>query len=263
MLSLSHMSTRWRLGTCAAATLLAVTSLSAGLESSGNASAATSSKERISIHLTVRDIEFPGKFWPNDELRLTVRVYVGGSPARQGVTYLTSNDPSEPELCNVGIPGGNYCNIDFPNPGRWTIVAKYGLVFSYPQRFSASSSLAVVIRKSAHKPPVHNPPPGQATQTSVFYTDTYINGSYYPLASATVSVVGQGSLSPEAGTVTFFDAQGGFICQATVDSAGTVECGGFSFPSPMPAPATGNYSGTNVGVNDGAGTVYAPSSGQS
>lgn len=228
-------------------------------------SASATTHQHISIQMTVTDIQFPGKFWRSDELRLTVKIYAGAALARRGITYLTTNDPQEPQLCAISIrPGsGNYCNIDFPNDGRWTIIAKYASVDKWPPRFVALKRIGVAIpaltpaSTTTTQPQVY----AQPTTTSVIYADPLISGEYTALVGATVTVNGQGSLSPGSGVVAFFDANGVLLCEAAVGSSDFVECSGYPSSTPNPVPITADYSGTNIGVNDGIGTVYAKSSG--
>lgn len=78
---------------------------------------------------------------------------------------------------------------------------------------------------------------------------------------ATVSVAHYPSVSPEAGTVTFTDQLGKFICSANVNDLGEAVCGTTS-PGPFSVdPINVSYSGTQTGLDDGYGTSYAPSSG--
>lgn len=84
---------------------------------------------------------------------------------------------------------------------------------------------------------------------------------YYPIEDAGVIVAGSGgSEFPGAGTITFTDASGQVICSAQVVADLVAGCTGSPVASPPPNPITAYYSGTQVGVDDGAGSSYAPSS---
>ena len=103
----------------------------------------------VSIQMSIRDLTLPGDFLVHDVLRLTVNVYVGGRPANSGDVNLTTNDPQEPELCGILQPAGpssNYCNIDFPNPGSFTITASYELVYNWPPHYTSTQTLPVKIQ---------------------------------------------------------------------------------------------------------------------
>lgn len=104
----------------------------------------------VSIHMSLVDEESPGMFWTNDELRVTIQVFVGGVRTRAGITDLTTNDPQERELCEISaLPfGGDYCNIDIPNPGRWTIDARYARVDTWPEHYTTSRLLIVKINST-------------------------------------------------------------------------------------------------------------------
>jgi hypothetical protein len=60
---------------------------------------------------------------------LTVHATVNGKPmtGNEGMQIVTS-DRAEPELCGITSSESNadWCNIDFDNPGRFTITAEYG-----------------------------------------------------------------------------------------------------------------------------------------
>ena len=82
-----------------------------------------------------------------------------------------------------------------------------------------------------------------------------------PLASATVTIVGSASLSPDLGFVDFFDANGPLICHAGVGPSDFVECTGYAWSMTNPMPVTVGYAGTIFGADDGLGSVYSRSSG--
>jgi len=90
-----------------------------------------------------------------------------------------------------------------------------------------------------------------------------IGGLFYATEDADLTISAHPSLSPEAGTVTFFDASGRFICVGVVPDSilGTVgSCGSVGLAVAPPTPITAVYSGTQFGYDDGYGTSYAGSS---
>jgi hypothetical protein len=109
---------------------------------------ATASK-RVSIQMSIKDLTKPGAFRAYDELLLTVNVHVGGQSAKGGFVGLTSSDPKESRLCGIFEPAGkfNYCDIDFPNQGHFTITAGYDPSRTIPHHYIARRSLAVTIAK--------------------------------------------------------------------------------------------------------------------
>ena len=111
------------------------------------APAAATASKKVSVQMSLKDLIVPGAFAPNDELRLTVNVLVGGKPAKQGDVNLITNDPKEPELCGIIQPPRklNYCNIDFPNAGHFTITAEYEPIYNFPSHYKVISRLAVAI----------------------------------------------------------------------------------------------------------------------
>lgn len=218
----------------------------------------------VSIHMSLVDEESPGKFWTNDVLRLTVQVFVGGTRTRAGITDLTTNDPEELELCEVSaLPfSGDYCNIDIPNPGNWTIEARFARMDTWPERYTSSKAIRVKITRptsTTTEPQIYD----QATQVE-FGSDSNnleTDGVYYPIEDAGVIVAGSGgSEFPGAGTITFTDASGRVICSTQVVADLVTGCEGSPVASPPPNPITAYYSGTQAGVDDGAGASYAPSS---
>jgi len=94
------------------------------------------------------------------------------------------------------------------------------------------------------------------------YTEE-IGGLFYATEDADLTITAYPSLSPEAGTVTFYDASGRFICVGVVPDLilGTVvSCEGVGLAAAPPTPITAVYSGTQFGYDDGYGTSYAGSS---
>lgn len=91
------------------------------------ATSASASNDKISIQMTISDMYGARSLFVDDPLRLTVNTYLGRGRARTGQVYLTTNDPEERLLCGlaVGRGKGNFCNIDIPNTGTWTIKAQY------------------------------------------------------------------------------------------------------------------------------------------
>jgi hypothetical protein len=112
--------------------------------------AGAASTPKVSIQMSIRTDELAGEFAPNDQLKLTVVVLVGGKPARSGDVDLTTNDPREPDLCGIIEPANSkkdYCNIDFPNRGKFVITARYEPVYIYPPHYTTTQTLVVRIRK--------------------------------------------------------------------------------------------------------------------
>jgi hypothetical protein len=218
----------------------------------------------VSIHMSLVDEESPGMFWTNDVLRLTVQVFVGGTRTRVGITDLTTNDLQERELCEVSaLPfGGDYCNIDIPNPGTWKIQARFARVDTWPEHYTSSKMIRVKITRptpTTTEPQIYDQP----TQVE-FSSDSYnleTAGVYYPIEDAGVIVTGSGgSAFPGGGSITFTDASGRVICSTQVVADLVAGCEGSPVASPPPNPVTAYYSGTQAGVDDGAGSTYAPSS---
>jgi hypothetical protein len=93
------------------------------------------------------------------------------------------------------------------------------------------------------------------------YTEE-IGGLYYATEDADLTITGY-SLSPAAGTVDFYDANGDLICSGVVPNSflGTVvSCGSVGLAAAPPTPISAIYSGTQFGYDDGYGTSYAGSS---
>ena len=220
---------------------------------------ATSAK--ISIQMTITDMYGAGSLFVNDPLRLTVNTYLGSGRARTGQIYLTTNDPKEHLLCGmaVGRGRGNFCNIDFPNAGMWTIKAQFETQDVFPAHYIYTKTLLVRIRPT----PTTTTQPQETQQATIttFSSQSYnqvVATTYYPIEIATVQVA-SGPYYPGAGVVTFKDATGSTICTAQVQLDFASECTGSGRSSPPPNPITAYYSGTNVGLNDGLGSWYASS----
>jgi len=222
---------------------------------------ASATNDKMSIQMTITDMYGARSLFVNDPLRLTVNTYLGSGRARTGQIYLTTNDPKEHLLCGmaVGRGKGNFCNIDFPNTGTWTIKAQYETQDVYPAHYIYSKTLLVRIRSV----PTTTTQPQQTEQATIttFSSQSYnqvVVTTYYPIEIATVQDA-SGPYSPEAGAVTFTDATGSTICTAQVQVDFSSECTGSGRSSPPPNPITAHYSGTNVGFNDGLGSWYASS----
>jgi hypothetical protein len=92
-----------------------------------------------------------------------------------------------------------------------------------------------------------------------------LGGLFYATEDADLSITAYPSLSPEAGTVTFYDASGKIICIGQVPNTilGTVvSCGSGGLTAAPATPITAVYSGTQFGYDDGYGTSYAGASAQ-
>jgi len=90
-----------------------------------------------------------------------------------------------------------------------------------------------------------------------------IGGLFYATEDADLTITAYPSISPEAGTVTFYDASGRLICVGVVPDSilGTVvSCGSVGLAVAPPTPIRAVYSGTQSGYDDGYGTSYAGSS---
>ena len=90
-----------------------------------------------------------------------------------------------------------------------------------------------------------------------------IGGLFYATEDADLTITAYPSLSPEAGTVTFYDASGRLICVGVVPNSilGTVvSCGSVGLAVTPPTPIRAVYSGTQSGYDDGYGTSYTGSS---
>ena len=213
--------------------------------------------------MTIRDTDHPGKFWASDTLKLTVNVTIGGRPASQGDTQLTTSDPKEPSLCGIVMgESGHSCNVDFPHPGRWIIVAKYEGSNAYPPRFVASKAIAVLIRSpgTASTPTtLPKAPVIQSTSVSAKIDELAVSGGYTMLFYGKVVVANSESQTPGAGAITFY-ADGVYQCEAIVTVLGTAECSGLTYPATIPGPYIAYYSGTNAGIDDGTSSDYARSS---
>lgn len=104
--------------------------------------------------------------------------------------------------------------------------------------------------------------------TTLFY-DSFlsyveeIGGLFYATEDADLTISAYPSLSPEAGTVTFYDANGRLICVGVVPNSilGTVvSCEAVGLAAAPPTPIRAVYSGTQSGYDDGHGTSYAGAS---
>jgi hypothetical protein len=92
-----------------------------------------------------------------------------------------------------------------------------------------------------------------------------LGGLFYATEDADLTITAYPSLSPESGTVTFYDAGGVIICTGEVPNTilGTVVgCGSGGLAVTPPTPIRAVYSGTQSGYNDGYGTSYAGASAQ-
>jgi hypothetical protein len=92
-----------------------------------------------------------------------------------------------------------------------------------------------------------------------------LGGLFYATEDADLTITAYSSLSPEAGTVTFYDASGRLICIGVVPDSifGTVvSCGSGGLAAAPPTPISAVYSGTQFGYDDGYGTSYAGASAQ-
>ena len=107
-------------------------------------------------------------------------------------------------------------------------------------------------------------------QTTIYYDgflsyNEQLSGLFYANEDADLTITGL-SLSPGGGTVSFYDANGSFICSGGVDSnpfATVVSCqSGFGYAVAPPTPIRAVYSGTLSGYDDGHGTWYAGSTAQ-
>ena len=104
--------------------------------------------------------------------------------------------------------------------------------------------------------------------TTLFYDGflSYVEelgGLFYATEDADLTITAYPSLSPAAGTVDFYDANGSFICSGVVPNSflGTVvSCEGVGLAAAPPTPIRAVYSGTQFGYDDGYGTSYAGSS---
>ena len=228
----------------------------------GSNLAAAASQKNFSMRMTISDLHTSGAFRTNDDLRLTVNVFLGSSRAQSGVVNVTSNDPQVRRVCGItiGPRWPNHCGLGFPNPGTWTIKAQYEKAFALPAHYLLTQTLRVRIRAA----PTTATQPQDSAQTTItkFSAASYnqvVVTTYYPTEIATVQDA-TGADYPEAGTVTFTDATGSTICTAQVEVQFASECTGSGRNSPPPNPITANYSGTTTGFNDGLGSWYASSS---
>jgi hypothetical protein len=104
--------------------------------------------------------------------------------------------------------------------------------------------------------------------TTLFYDgflsyNEEIGGLWYATEDADLTITVYPSLSPAAGTVDFYNANGNFICSGVVPNSflGTVvSCEGIGLAAAPPTPIRAVYSGTQLGYDDGYGTSYAGSS---
>jgi hypothetical protein len=258
LMSYLHTSSRLRNALSILALVTVANSLSPAI-----ADAAT--HYTITIRLSLVDSSLPGQFLPNDTLRLTTNVFVDGRQANTGALFLYTTNPQEPRLCVVSYESrqGHFCVIDFPNAGRWRIVGKFALSFmsGVANHFNATKAIAATIFAPAPPSTISYTP--QATST-VFGSGSFnqlIGGKYFPIEDATVTITGQGAASPGGGSVIFTDAYGNVICGVSVSAVPQVGCTGVGRSSPPVNPVTATYTGTNLGISDGIGYVYAPSSG--
>jgi hypothetical protein len=106
-------------------------------------------------------------------------------------------------------------------------------------------------------------------QPTTLYYDGFLSsveelgGLYYATEDADLTITAYPSLSPEAGTVTFYDASESVICVGEVPGTilGTVvSCESVGLAVPPSAQVTAVYSGTQLGYEDGYGTSYGGSS---
>jgi hypothetical protein len=106
--------------------------------------------------------------------------------------------------------------------------------------------------------------------TTLFYDGflSYVEesgGLFDATEDADLTITAYPSLSPEAGTVTFYDASGSPVCIGVVPDSifGTVvSCGSVGLSAAPPTPIRAVYSGTQFGYDDGYGTSYAGGSAQ-
>ncbi len=152
---------------------LAVVLASIGALAVPSISAAASSG-KVTVQMTLKDLSSPGAFDVNDDLRLTVVTDVGGKPAKHGEVNLVTNDPKERELCGIIQPvgkHGDYCNIDFPNAGRFTISAEYEPVYVLPGHYTVVRRLAVTIKAPRESTSPSTVPQQSETVTPTFSVD--------------------------------------------------------------------------------------------
>ena len=135
-----------------------------------------------------------------------------------------------------------------------------------------STSVHWKVHQARKAPPTTTQPPvtttseqqiyDQATTTSFdgfLSLNPELGGVFFATEYAVVTITGS-SISPGAGTVSFFDPNGSFVCTGELPISQfdpLVSCGSSSgLASATPAPIRGVYSSTQSGYDDGSGTSY-------
>lgn len=195
----------------------------------------------------------------------TVRVdavgFLNGNVAHQGTVSVGSNDPSNRSMCIVSLSGQRYyCDTVFASPGRWVLSAVFRQIVHGRSVVRARKSIAIEVQ----------PAPVTAQATTMLFDSPLSYYSVAPSGGYTVQMTGLLSVvqayttqlaSPGAGIVSFTDATGATLCQVTVPPmpvSELLQCTGGPYTSPPVNPITAHYSGTNAGLDDGSGVVYAP-----
>ena len=188
-------------------------------------------------------------------------MFLGTSRAQSGLVNVTSNDPQVRQVCSIAIGPRwpNHCGLGFPNFGTWTIKAQYEKGYSFPAHYQLTQTLRIRIRAVPTTTQPQEVAQSTITRFSSASYNQVVDTTYYPTEIAIVQDA-TGQDYPEAGTMTFTDANGSIICTAQVEVEFASECTGSGRSSPPPNPITANYSGTNTGFNDGLGSRYASSS---
>lgn len=194
----------------------------------------------------------------------TVRVdavgFLNGNVPHQGTVSVESNDPTNRSICIISLSGQrDYCDTVFASPGRRMLSAVFRQSVHGRSVVRARKRIAIEVQ----------PAPVMAQATTMLFDAPLSYYSVTPSGGYTVQMAGLLSVvqayaiqlaSPGAGVVSFTDATGATLCQVTVPPTSVSEllqCTGGPYASPPVNPITAHYSGTNAGLNDGSGVVYA------
>ena len=235
---------------------------SALLVATAFAPAANGASVRYSMMLTAFRPVIPvsATLYAGQTVRVDAIGFLNGNVPHQGTVSVGSNDPTNRSICIVSLSGQRYyCDTVFASPGRWVLSAVF--------RQSVHGRSVVRARKSitiqVHLAPVTAQATTMLFDAAMSYYSLTPSGGYTVQMAGLLSVVQTYATqlaSPGAGVVSFTDATGATLCQVTVPPTPVSEllqCTGGPYSSPPVNPITAHYSGTNAGLDDGSGVVYA------
>ncbi len=195
----------------------------------------------------------------------TVRVdavgFLNGNVPRQGTVAVGSNDPANRSICVISLSGHrDYCDTVFATPGRWVLSAIFRQVVRGRSVIRARRSAAIDVQPA----PIPAQPTVMLFDSEMSYYWAAPSGGYDVQLAGLLSVIQLNNptqlVSPGAGVISFTDSTGTTLCQVSVPPtsvAQLLQCTGGPFANAPSGFITASYSGTNAGLDDGSGVVYA------